>query len=116
MAYWFARTRPPDLYVSVITILELEVGILRISRRDPIQGSNLRRWYEERVLTEFAGRILAVDQAVARRAAALHVPDPGPERDTLIAATALTHGMTLVTRNVSDMRAEGLALINPWVG
>jgi predicted nucleic acid-binding protein len=73
-------------------------------------------WFEDRVLAAFAGRILAVDQAVARRAAPLHVPDPGRERDTLIAASALTHGLALVTRNVADLRAEGLSIVNPWVG
>ncbi|ECI2307739.1 type II toxin-antitoxin system VapC family toxin [Salmonella enterica subsp. enterica serovar Infantis] len=104
-----------QLYLSVITLLELERGILRVERRDTIQGQMLRRWLDGNVLPVFADRILPVDVAVVRQCARLHVPDPRPESDTLIAATALVHGMTVVTRNVADFEPTGVAIINPWV-
>jgi len=102
------------LYLSVISILELEQGILQIERRDPSQAEPLRAWMENFLLDSFAGRIFTVDIAVARRCAALHVPNPKPERDSLIAATALVHGMTVVTRNEKDFTATGVAVLNPW--
>ncbi len=77
-------------------------------------GAVFRRWFEDQVLPAFAGRVLPVDTAVARRSAVLHVPDPAPFRDSLIAATALIHHMTLVTRNVADFQASGVELLNPW--
>lgn len=111
---WAART-PAELYaISVVTVLELERGILLMERRDATQGSILRRWLEQEVLPTLAGRILPIDTAIARRSAVLHVPAPRPERDALIAATALTHGLTVVTRNVGDFEPMGVALLNPW--
>jgi len=74
----------------------------------------LRTWLEEHVLSSFADRILPVDTVVARRSAALHVPNPRPYRDSLIAATALVYGMTLITRNVADFEPMGVTLLNPW--
>jgi predicted nucleic acid-binding protein len=102
------------LYVSVIVIQELEIGTLLAERRDPAQAVVLRAWLDEHVLPAFAERILPIDLEVARRSAALHVPDPRPFRDGLIAATALTHGMTLVTRNTTDFEPTGVPLWNPW--
>lgn len=104
------------LFLSAMTIIELEIGVLRIERRDPSQGANLRRWLDDHVLPAFAGRILAVDTAVAQRCASLHVPDPRPDRDALIAATALVHGLTVVTRNVGDFEPTGVRTLNPWQG
>jgi predicted nucleic acid-binding protein len=75
----------------------------------------LRVWLNDHVLTAFAGRILTVDMAVAQRSARLHVPDPHPVRDGLIAGTALVHGMTVVTRNVADFESTGVPVLNPWV-
>jgi hypothetical protein len=95
-------------------VQELELGVLRIERRDTAQGSLLRLWLDHHVLPAFAGRILAVDTAVALRSARLHVPDRQSERDCLIAATALVHGMTVVTRNLGDFAAAGVPLLNPW--
>jgi len=102
------------LYLSAITVMELEIGILRMERRDAAQGERLRVWFEHYVLPEFTGRILPVDHTVARRCARLHVPDPRSERDALIAATALVHGMTVVTRNVTDFATTGAFFLNPW--
>lgn len=111
---WVAGVPAGTLFLSVISILELELGVLLIERRDPDQGGVLRRWLETRVLPAFADRVLPIDTAVARRCARLHVPDRQSERDALIAATALVHGMAVVTRNVADFAATGVALVNPW--
>lgn len=93
---WAESVPVASLFLSVITMLELEIGVLLIERRDPAQGAILRAWLDGQVLPAFSGRILAVDTTVARRCAKLHVPDPRSERDALIAATALTHGLTVV--------------------
>ena len=111
---WAANASLAQLYVSVMTILEIEQGILLIERRDLRQAAVLRSWMDNNILADFQGRILCVDVSVARRCAALHVPDPGAERDALIAATALVHAMTVVTRNVVDFAATGVSLLNPW--
>ncbi len=111
---WVSGEDAASFYVSAITIMELEIGVLRVERRDPAQGALLRRWLEARVLPEFAGRSLPVDTAVALRCARLHIPDPRSERDALIAATALVHGMTVATRNTADFAATGAKLLNPW--
>ena len=114
LAAWAATITKRAAFISVVTIREIEAGVLLVERRDADQGRLLRAWLEERVLLEYADRLLDVDLAVARRAAALHVPDPRPERDALIAATALTHGLTVVTRNTSDFAPMGVAILNPW--
>jgi predicted nucleic acid-binding protein len=111
---WAAQIPPASLYLSAITILELETGILRVERRDQRQGELLRTWLQHSVLPAFTGRILPVDSTVASRCAKLHVPDPRSEYDALIAATALVHGLTVVTRNTQDFRASGVKLLNPW--
>jgi predicted nucleic acid-binding protein len=103
-----------ELFLSAITILEVEAGALRLLRRDPTQGAVLRTWIDRNVLPTFEGRILPVDTAVAQRCAGLHVPDPRAERDALIAATALVHGLRVVTRNVGDFVPMGVATLNPW--
>lgn len=112
---WAAKT-PAGLYaLSVVTVQELERGTLLMERRDATQGAILRRWLEEEVLTRLSERILPIDLAIARQCARLHVPDPRPERDALIAATALTHGLIVVTRNVADFEPMGVASLNPWL-
>lgn len=102
------------MFISAITVLELEIGVRRSERRDPSQGAMLRAWLTGRVLPEFETRILLVDTAVALRCASLHAPDPRSDRDALIAATALVHGFTVITRNTDDFRGTGAALLNPW--
>lgn len=114
VARWADEVEADSLYLSAITIMELEIGILRVERKDPSQGILLRGWLNERVLPEFESRILPVDVPVAFQCARLHVPDPRSERDTLIAATGLVHGMTVVTRNVADFQHTSVSLLNPW--
>ena len=114
VALWADSVDAGSLYLSAMTVLELEIGILQIERKDSGQGAMLRTWLETLVLPEFDGRIFPVDTAVAQRCALLHVPDPRGERDALIAATALVHGMTVVTRNLGDFARTGVSLLNPW--
>jgi|SRR5690625_712814 len=114
LAAWSETVDAAALFISVITILELEQGVVGIERKDAARGAILRSWLDQQVLPEFAGRILPVDTAVAQRCARLHVPDKRGERDTLIAATALVHGMVVVTRNVADFEPTGVQTINPW--
>jgi toxin FitB len=114
VAEWARGIEPSDLFLSVITILELEAGTLLLERRDKVQGAVLRTWLDRRILPAFEGRILPVDTAIALRCARLHVPDPRAERDALIAATALVRGFKLATRNVADFAPMGVDLLNPW--
>jgi len=111
---WEAGVSRASLYLSVITILELKIGVLQMERRDPLQGRLLRVWLDQRVLPAFEGHILGIDSEVALRCARLHVPDPQVEGDAMMAATALVHGLTVVTRNVRDYEGTGVKLINPW--
>jgi predicted nucleic acid-binding protein len=111
---WAARVSATDFYLSVVSILEIEIGVLLVERRDAAQGRILRAWLEDRVLPAFEGRILPVDTPVARRWAPLHVPDRRSDRDALIAATGLVYGLTVVTRNTQDFPIAGVSLLNPW--
>jgi predicted nucleic acid-binding protein len=111
---WAGTVPAASFFLSAISILEIELGVLLIARKDVAQGAVLRAWIDNQILPRFDGRILAVDTAVAQRCARLHVPDRRAERDALIAATALVHGLTVVTRNVADFEPVGDALLNPW--
>lgn len=111
---WLESVSPSQLYISSITVLELELGVLLKERKDPRQGLVLRSWLDSRVLPTFEGRIVPVDTAVAQRSAALHVPSPVSDRDALIAATALIHSMIVVTRNTKDFESTKVKLLNPW--
>ena len=111
---WVSGVDAGEMFISALTIMELEIGILRVERRDAAQGARLRAWFETQVCPEFEDRTLIIDGTIARRCARLHVPDPKSERDALIAATALEHGLAVVTRNMADFAATGVSLINPW--
>jgi predicted nucleic acid-binding protein len=113
---WAAAVPASGLFVAAITILELETGVRLVEHRDTTQGPLLRAWMDNHVMPAFAGRVLAFDTAVARRCAALHVPDRRSDRDAMIAATALVHGMTVVTRNVADFAGTGVPVLDPWAG
>jgi predicted nucleic acid-binding protein len=114
VAAWSESVDAAELFVSAIAIMELKLGVLPIERKDATQGALLRAWLEQHVLPEFSGRTLPIDTAVAQRCARLHVPDKRGERDALIAATALVHGMVVVTRNAADFEATGVPILNPW--
>lgn len=111
---WARRVSSVELFLSSVTVFEIEVGVLRLELRDPLQARGLRAWFVQSLLPTFSSRILPVDEAVALRAAGLHVPDRRPDRDAFVAATALVHGMTVVTRNVRDFEGTGVKLLNPW--
>ena len=113
---WLSGKAPADLFISSITLFEVELGAALAERKDPGKGHVLRSWIDKHVVPAFRGRILAVDAEVAQRCAALHVPIPRPQADSLIAATALVHRLALVTRNVRDFECMGVPLINPWAG
>jgi toxin FitB len=114
VASWADSVDTADLYISVITVQELEIGVLLAERRDSAQGDVLRIWLNEHVIPAFDGRILDIDKVTAQRSAQLHVPNPQPIRDAFIAATALVQGMVVVTRNVKDFKNTGVNIINPW--
>lgn len=111
---WAESVDASNLFVSAITVMELELGVLSVERKDTTQGAMLRLWLEQQVLPEFSSRTIPIDTAVAQRCAQLHVPDKRGERDALIAASALVHGMAVVTRNVADFKPTGVTIINPW--
>ncbi len=111
---WANAVPAGSLFLSAVTIMELDTGISLIERRDGAQAARVRRWLEGRVLPAFENRILSVDLAVSRRCAQLHVPGRRSDRDAMIAATAIVHGMSVVTRNVADFAAMPVELVNPW--
>jgi predicted nucleic acid-binding protein len=111
---WAHCATTDDYWVSSITIEELEHGILLKEARDPRAGAILRRWFEDHVLIRFSQRTLPVDIPVARVCANLQAESPKPFRDSLIAATAIVHGMTVVTRNTQDFLSCKVATLNPW--
>ena len=115
VATWAADIPAGQMFISVVTIHEIEHGVLLAERSDPDKGRVLRAWLDGSVTAAFANRVLPVDEAVARKAAALHVPDPAPFRDALIGATALVYGLAVATRNHRDFeRFDGLEVIDPW--
>jgi len=111
---WLSAQRESDIQISVITLLELEVGVQRAERKDPLQGNRLRIWLDNNVKRNFKGAFIPVDDRIAQVAANLQIPDPLPHMDGLIAATALVHDLVLVTRNAKDFDQTGVSLFNPW--
>ena len=114
VAAWADSVDAGALFLSAITVLEIEARALLVERRDAARGAMLRAWIDGKVLPGLSGRILPVDVAVAMRCARLQVPHPRAERDALIAATALVRQLCVVTRNIGDFQAMGVELSNPW--
>ena len=111
LAAWAAGVPHHSLFLSALSLLELENGAARLERRDKAGGRAVREWIESRVVSAFDGRILPVDAAVVRRRGQLGYAD---SRDGLLAATALEHGLSLATRNVGAFRQGRVKLFNPW--
>jgi toxin FitB len=111
---WSKSVDANDLFISVITLQEIELGILLMEKKDATQGALLRKWFSDQVIPTFAKRTLVVDAAVAKKCAEINAESIRPYRDGFIAATALVHRMTLVTRDVGDFEGTGVTLVNPW--
>ena len=111
---WAGTIDQADMYLSVVTIMEVELGIALLERRDSRQAGVLRLWLHEKVMPSFTGRVLPVDTAIAVRCARLHVPETKSERYAWIAATGLAHDLTVVTRNLADFAGTGVTLLDPW--
>jgi len=111
---WASSVDQADMYLSVITIMEVELGIALLERRDARQAGVLRLWLHEKVMPAFSGRVFPIDTTIALRCARLHVPETKSERDAWIAATGLAHDLTVVTRNIADFAGTGVTLLNPW--
>lgn len=111
---WIDEQDASDLYVSVVTLAELDYGIRLKQRRDPNQSLFLRRWFNHSVLPFFEDRIVTIDFQIAMKYSEINVPNHLPDRDSWIAATALVHTFVVVTRNTKDFEASGVALYNPW--
>ncbi len=112
---WFAATEEDDLFTSVLVLGEARRGVESIRRRDTVAAQALEQWLL-RLRETFADRVLPIDKDVADRWGTLNVPDPVPAVDGLLAATALVHDLTIVTRNVRDMERTGARLFNPFDG
>ena len=110
---WASDKSAVHLYISAISILEIEKGVLSLERKSPPQGFALRAWFTG-LKQGFTGRILPFTEKTATLCAGLHVPNPKSERDAMIAATALEHHFTVVTRNTKDFQNTGAKLLNPW--
>lgn len=111
---WLDKVDKNTLYTNVVILMELERGILKIQRKDPIQGRNIETWYQTVIKPTFQGRIYPIDCETVSICASLHIPNPAPENDAWMASTALQHDLILVTRNVKDFNIPHLKIINPF--
>ncbi|MDO5626929.1 MAG: type II toxin-antitoxin system VapC family toxin [Mobilicoccus sp.] len=111
---WAAAIPVADQFVASFTIAEVERGVVAKERADPAQGLILRRWFEQRVLTAFAGRILPFDLPAARTLATFPVPERAPLDDAIIAAIAHSAGLTIATRNTRHFEPLNISVVNPW--
>ena len=111
---WAAGVPVTDQFVTATTIAEIERGVAAKVRADAAQGVVLRRWFEERVLPAFAGRVLPFDLAAARLLASYRVPEHAPFDDALIAAVAQANEMTVATRNLRHFEPLGVVCVDPW--
>jgi toxin FitB len=110
---WYKRVSPDLMFVSPVVFAEMEIGVRSLERRDKLQAAMLRIWVEN-IFETFKNRCIPIDQNIARIFARLQVPDRRPERDAWIAATALEHSLTVVTRNEADFKPMDVPLLNPW--
>ena len=111
---WASGVARQNLYLSALSLLELETGVAQVERKDKAAGAGFRTWLDEQVMRAFEGRILPVDAAVVKKRGLLPFSDARGDRDALLAATALVHGLTLVTRNVAAYKSGRVKLFNPW--
>lgn len=112
----WAREVPPAVnFLSVISLHEIAYGVLLAEHSDTRKGAILRNWMEEDVKPNFADRVIPIDETVATAAASFHIPDRAPLADSLIAATALVHGLTVVTRDHRGFsRFTDVEVLDPW--
>jgi len=115
VAAWFAQVPSEEIYLSALTLGEIRKGIESLRRRDAASAEVLDRWLHE-LAADYAGRILPIDQAIAEQWGRFNVPDPLSMLDSLLAATASVHRMTLVTRNLKDVERTGVGCLNPFSG
>jgi predicted nucleic acid-binding protein len=111
---WFGAVDADELYISTVTVFEIQHGIVELRRRDPQRAAHLQGWLDTAVLAAFAGRIIALDTIAAQRCAELHAGRARWDADRMIAAIALSRGMTLVTRNVGDFASMGVNVFDPF--
>ena len=110
---WWAGHQNSQLWLSVLVLGELRRGVEVLRRRDENGARALDGWLDG-LVSEFSDRVLPIDEAVVDRWARLGVPDAVPVVDGLMAATAIAHELTLVTRNVADVERTGVDVLNPF--
>jgi toxin FitB len=115
VAAWFASVPADELFLSVLVVGEIRQGIERLARRDQAQADIFEQWLS-RLIDSYGDRIVPITVGVAEAWGRLNAPDPVPAVDGLMAATALAHGWTLVTRSVGDVTSTGVRILNPFAG